>query len=255
MESLLFEFSEERLSSLRNLGVIGDLHGDYDTLQSVLTTVDLKEDFLVFLGDYADRGACGVEVIDAIKTLMKKHPKNVVALKGNHEEFSASGEPTFYPCTLREEAEAKRENWQRYFTRELQPFLGQLYVAAIVPYEILFVHGGISRKIESLDNLRHPTAEMEKDLLWSDPFEGRGEHPNRRGAGVEFGTDISEEVCRVLGVKRIIRSHEPLKALTGPHYSHDNRVITTSCTTVYGGNPFILLVDVANFSEITHQFI
>jgi hypothetical protein len=57
-------------------------------------------------------------------------------------------------------------------------------------------------------------------------------------------------VCKLLGVKRIIRSHKPAKALTGPSYSHNGRVVTISSTSVYGGEPFFLSIDPSDFSQV-----
>lgn len=251
----LYEFDKEQLYKLRQIAVAGDLHGDSYALSSLLERVDAKKDGIVFLGDYADRGPDGIEVIDTIRELIKKYPRNVVALKGNHEDFTDSGMPTFQPCTLIPEAERKREGWKKYFQNELKPFIEKLYLAAVVPGEMLFVHGGISSKIRSLNDLRHPRKEVEIDILWSDPFDGRGEHSNRRGAGVEFGEDVSADVCDSLGVKRIVRSHEPRKAVDGPYYEHDGRVVTTSCTRVYGGKPFVLIVDSTNPSDLSFYFL
>jgi len=116
----------------------------------------------------------------------------------------------------------------------------KLYLTVIIPNIALFVHGGVSSKIKDVKDLRCPSREIEEDILWSDPFKGIGEHFNMRGAGVEFGKDISKKICNRLGVKRIVRSHQPRKARSAPHVEHDGRVITISSTTVYGGIPFIL---------------
>jgi protein phosphatase len=205
----------------------------------------------MFLGDYADRGKSGVEVIEAVDALIKKHPENVFPLKGNHEDYSEAGAPKFSPCHLVSEAKQKIGHWQSYFENKLKPFIKSLYLGVIVRDEALFVHGGISSKIECLNNLEHPTADVETDILWSDPFEGNGEYPNHnRGVGVMFGKDITVKVCERLGVNKIIRSHEPQKVTWagGPCFSHDQMVITTSTTSVYGGQPFILSIDPRDFS-------
>ena len=62
-------------STYSRVGVVGDLHGDYKALQSILRMVDFDSDLLVFLGDYADRGPDGVEVIRTVKTLKRSTPK------------------------------------------------------------------------------------------------------------------------------------------------------------------------------------
>lgn len=234
-------------STYSRVGVVGDLHGDYKALRAILKTVDLDSDMLVFLGDYADRGPDGVEVIRTVKALTVQHPGSVVALMGNHEDYTEEGVPNFNPCTLIGEAEAKVGSWGRYFTGEFKPFVEGLSLCALIPGNALLVHGGVSSKIRSLDDLKEPSDELRMDLLWSDPVEGEGEDPNwSRGAGVEFGADVSEGVCRVLGVERIIRSHQPQLAASGPYGMHGGRVVTVNATSVYGGVPFVYFLDSKN---------
>lgn len=228
----------------RKIGIVGDLHGDYQTLQKLLEFVDLEADLLVFLGDYADRGPDGVEVIRKVIQIRKQHPNNVVALMGNHEDYSDTGNPNFYPCTLIQEAIAKVGNWGTYFSGELKPFIESLPLCCLVPNNTLLVHGGISSKLTDPAALESPAEELRMELLWSDPFEGQGETPNySRGIGVEFGSDVSAAVCQQLGVKRIIRSHQPQLAATKPCIMHSGRVITVNATTVYGGSPFIYFIN------------
>ncbi len=208
--------------------------------------MNLEGDLLVFLGDYADRGSKGVEVIRKVAQLRREHPKNVLALRGNHEDYSATGEPKFQPCSLVGEAEAKTGSWIVYFEDELKPFIDSLPLCALIPNNALLVHGGVSSKIRGIDDLREPSDELRTDLLWSDPMDGEGEEPNwMRGVGVLWGSDVSEMVCRALGVKRIIRSHQPQLAASKPHLAHGGRVITVNATSVYGGTPFVYFLDPA----------
>jgi len=253
--SRLFEFSQGQLSILKRLIVIGDLHGDMRPLESILKIFDPRSDAVVFLGDYADRGAEGIEVIEAVDRLVRRYPNNVVTLKGNHEDYSLSGEPLFSPCNLVYEAETKKGGWRRYFEQEFSPFKDRLYLAAILPGRYLFVHGGISSRIAKLDDLRKPTVRIEADILWSDPITGYGEQPNPRGAGVCFGEDITAEVCDRLDVSRIIRSHEPQKAARGPFYEHGGRIVTVNATSVYGGRPFALMINMERPSDLSHIFL
>ena len=228
----------------RRVAVVGDLHGDYQSLEALLKIVDFNSDLLVFLGDYADRGPDGVEVIRTVASLQREHPKNVIALMGNHEDFSEDGNPNFNPCTLIDEAQTKTDNWNRYFRDELKPFLDTLPLCALIPNNALLVHAGISSKLTSIDDLKSPSEELRMDLLWSDPFDGEGEHPNyMRGAGVEWGEDVSAVVCKALGVGRVIRSHQPQLAATKPALMHGGRVVTVNATTVYGGHPFVYFID------------
>lgn len=226
------------------VAVVGDLHGDYNALQGILKAVDLNSDLLVFLGDYADRGQCGVEVIRTVKALRQMHPKHVVALMGNHEDYTSEGVPNFNPCTLIGEAEVKTGSWGLYFLNELKPFIDSLSVSALILGNALLVHGGVSSKIRSVEDLWEPSDELRMDLLWSDPAEGDGESANvDRGVGVEFGADVSAAVCGVLGVERIIRSHQPQIAPEEPRVMHGGRVVTVNATSVFGGAPFVYFLD------------
>ena len=108
--SKLCELAEKQLRKFRKIAVFGDLHGDYTALQSGLSVVDPAKDGVIFLGDYADRGPSGVEVIDAVDSLVRNYPQNVFALKGNHEDYTESGDPKFWPCILTDEVRDKRED-------------------------------------------------------------------------------------------------------------------------------------------------
>ncbi len=254
-KSRLYELSEDNLLRLKRIAVVGDIHGDYQAFSSLLKTIDARKDGVIFLGDYADRGPNGVEVIESIDSLMARYPRNVIALKGNHEDYSDTGNPTFHPCDLIYEANEKEGSWQKYFQEKLKPFIDSLYLAALIRNEALFIHGGISSKIKSLDDLRYPAREVESDVLWSDPIEDQGEYPSMRGVGVHFGKDITNNVCRELGIKRIMRSHEPYKAVEGPFYEHDEKIVTISSSSVYGGKPFILFIDTKDLDNVTIHFL
>jgi hypothetical protein len=245
MQVPLIELIEEKFATFDQLLIVGDVHGDIATLNAIISKTDLRRNGLLFLGDYADRGDFGVEVIETISYLRDSNPGRVFLLKGNHEDYSESGTPKFHPCKLQQEVEKKKGDWIDYFNNELKPFIESLSLAAIIPGDSLFVHGGVSSKILGIETLRNPTIEIERDILWSDPFDGLGERPNakRGGSGVQFGSDITNNICQLLNIKRIIRSHEPSRALFEPNYTHDNRVVTISSTRVYRGLPFLLSIN------------
>ena len=62
---------------------IGDIHGELDQLfklLSCLPTLD-KEDTLIFLGDYVDRGPKSKQVVDYLRNLSSHSPAKIVAPK------------------------------------------------------------------------------------------------------------------------------------------------------------------------------
>ena len=72
---------------MRNrLIAIGDIHGEVEKLNSLIDRLDLqKQDKVIFLGDYIDRGLNSKAVIERILDLSKKI--ECVFLKGNHEDM------------------------------------------------------------------------------------------------------------------------------------------------------------------------
>ena len=76
----------------------GDLHGDVHTLcrwikslqtEGILNGFKITQDdvYFCFLGDYTDRGAYGAEVIFLILQLYLYNPKQVILIRGNHEDY------------------------------------------------------------------------------------------------------------------------------------------------------------------------
>lgn len=234
----LFEFNQDT----RKIFVAGDLHGDLQSYTAIVNVWKKEADaFLVFLGDYADRGENGVEILESLTTLI--NDERVVALKGNHEAFLPNGCPPFSPCSLIEEVEQKRGSWNNYYKNFLSPLFNQLYTTAILPGKILFLHGGVGNMIKNIDNLKIDSNKIEEQILWSDPVDEMGEKMNPRGAGVCFGPDITDTILARLSVKQIIRSHQPNLAPDYPFYSHSKKVMTISSTDVYGGSPYFIKIE------------
>lgn len=250
-------YSNGKLAEIENsetLTVVGDLHGDLESFNKILKNWnEKKNNYIIFLGDYADRGENGLEIIEKLEELKDK--ENVVLLKGNHEDYDENGNPLFSPCTLISEVAHKRGYWNSFFSKNLKPFFNNLHIAAIAEKNMLFLHGGISSKIRSLDDLRHPSREVEMDIIWSDPnpFE-KGEHPNMRGEGlIEFGEDVTEKVLKDLNASLIVRSHQPNLAASGPYSVHKDKVVTISSTSIYGGKPHYLEIPSLKIGEIVRS--
>ena len=67
--------------------IFGDIHGHLSDLRTFLARVSHhpSSSRLLFLGDYADRGAKGLEVLFLLFSLKLLYPKRVDMLRGNHE--------------------------------------------------------------------------------------------------------------------------------------------------------------------------
>ena len=63
---------------------IGDIHGCSQALDTLLSLVKLgRDDLLVTLGDYVDRGPDSRGVIERLLSIFRR--EQLVALRGNHE--------------------------------------------------------------------------------------------------------------------------------------------------------------------------
>ncbi len=73
------------------LYAISDIHGRYDLLQEIVDThvCFKKGDQLILLGDYVDGGYQGnsYQALQYIYHLQQTYPQQVIALRGNHEEW------------------------------------------------------------------------------------------------------------------------------------------------------------------------
>ena len=65
---------------------IGDIHGCSYHLQDLLTAIKpTKDDIIVTMGDYIDRGYYSKNVIDALLGLHQDPEINIISLRGNHD--------------------------------------------------------------------------------------------------------------------------------------------------------------------------
>lgn len=230
-----------KIKDAKKIAVLGDIHSDLESLNKGYNLVKNENiDYIILLGDYADRGEHGPEVIEFIQEKQKENTK-IIALKGNHEDYELTKFglfPNFSPCKLIYQYGNKLNDPK--FTQELYNWFESLSVAAIVPNKYFFVHGGISSKVD-LEKLDNETIE---DLLWSDPMEWKGEEPSFRGSsGVRFGPDITNNFKKKFNIKTIIRSHEPTRACNGYIIDHNGNVLTISSTRAYDGKAAVLIID------------
>jgi len=80
-----YQFIDERI--YRRIIAIGDLHGHPGPLHSLLEIVKPgDDDFMIFIGDYIDRGPDAKAVVDLLLHVKQAY-KNTVFLKGNHEDM------------------------------------------------------------------------------------------------------------------------------------------------------------------------
>src|SRR5208283_2016295 len=149
-----------RLVKLEPIGealVIGDLHGDLESLILILQTSRFvekmektKDATLIFLGDYGDRGDKSAEIYYAVLKLKLAFPKQVVLLRGNHE---APKDLLGYPHDLPFQLQNRFGEDGKMAYEKTRALFACLYNAVFVEERYLMVHGGLSQRIRSLQDI------------------------------------------------------------------------------------------------------
>ncbi|MGC9133300.1 MAG: metallophosphoesterase family protein [Nanopusillaceae archaeon] len=212
IEILKNEYKDIIEKEIEKAIIIGDIHGDIFSLNKSLEYYE-NDEYIIFLGDYLDRGNYQIEVLYKILKLKVENPEKVILLRGNHEFFDIEFYPHDFPLILyRNYGENGIKLYKLY-----REFANYLPFILYIPDFAIILHGGIPRNIDFLNNLSY---EDKIEIVWNDPYEGKGFSPNYwRDIGYLFGEDIVNKVIEKYKVKYIIRGHFP------PCF-HSNNLIT-----------------------------
>eukprot|EP00761_Pharyngomonas_kirbyi_P008892 gb/GECH01008904.1/.p1 GENE.gb/GECH01008904.1/~~gb/GECH01008904.1/.p1 ORF type:complete len:319 (+),score=49.89 gb/GECH01008904.1/:1-957(+) len=190
--------------------VVGDVHGQfYDVKELFRIGGRIPDTNYLFLGDYVDRGRFSVETVSLLTCLKLRYPERVTLLRGNHESRAITKVYGFYTECVNKYGNANV--WQ-YFT----DMFDYLSVTALIDNKIFCVHGGLSPRINTLDQIRVlerfceiPREGPIADLMWSDPDPSRGGLGlSQRGTGYTFGHDVVAKFLQRNDIDHVIRSHQ-----------------------------------------------
>lgn len=197
--------------------VVGDIHGDLESLERVLEETGFEERlmegedlYLLCLGDYIDRGPEQTQVLHRLLRLLGSYPGRVLLLRGNHEgPKNVPLHPHDFPMVLRGVYGSEGSDIYWGF----RALCDELYTAAVIPGKTLFLHGGVPTEEPELNDLayahmEHPAKDSLVQILWNDPVEEDGVYSSPRGIGRLFGPDIAERALNALGVSILVRSHQ-----------------------------------------------
>jgi protein phosphatase len=221
-----------------NLVVVGDIHGDFYTLEKIMKRIDfsnyLKDEsnLLIFLGDYIDRGKYSLEVLLFICALKSIHPNNVVMMRGNHEAYD------YFPFSSYDFYFVLSEKFGSLsnilYDSHILPFFRSLFLLCEIENFSILVHGGLP-VIEdanffynykfSLSNVLNDRSLLE-EILWNDPRNLPDGLPwtfSNRGLGKYFGSVITDMWLSNTRCKFILRGHEPCN---GYKLDHKNKILT-----------------------------
>jgi len=234
--------------------VCGDVHGQfYDLLELFRIGGDVPDTNYLFMGDYVDRGYYSVETVTLLVCLKVRYPGRVALLRGNHESRQITQVYGFYDECMKKYASA---NVWTFFT----DLFDYLPLTGLVEKQIFCLHGGLSPAVESLDQIRAMDRMQEVphegpmcDLLWSDPDDRMGWNVSPRGAGYNFGQDISEAYNHANGLTLIARAHQLV--MEGYNWSHERNVVTVFSAPNYcyrcGNQAAVMELD----DELNYSFL
>ncbi|MFX1497442.1 MAG: metallophosphoesterase [Promethearchaeota archaeon] len=211
-ESLLLEFNTDDKDE--EIFVIGDIHGNLQSLKSLLNLIEKKSPkWVIFLGDLVDRGTHQLETLILVLVLKIIEPNKYYILKGNHETLEMNQYYGFFQEFI------SRFNDKSKFNEVLLLY-NELPLCALVNNCILCLHGGIPEDINILQELkdkkyndieRKDTISAIFQILWNDPkdIENLKFSNSYRGPGIKFfGKKAFDDFIEKNNLKFIIRAHE-----------------------------------------------
>jgi serine/threonine-protein phosphatase PP1 catalytic subunit len=189
--------------------LVGDIHGQYADLLRVFDECGGPGDVrYLFLGDYVDRGAHGLECALLLLCYKVKHGGAFWLLRGNHE--CAAINRIYGFCD-----ECKRAYGLKVW-KQFNDVFNCMPVAAVVDAKIFCVHGGLSPELRSLDQVSAfrrpcdvPDAGLMCDFLWADPDpHARGWAESERGVSYTFGEDVVAKFLEAHDLDLLVRAHQ-----------------------------------------------
>jgi len=230
----------------REFTVCGDIHGQFYDLMNIFKINGLPSETnpYLFNGDFVDRGSFSVECILTLFGYKLIYPNHFYMARGNHETQNMN---QMYGFTG--EATAKYNAQMAEFFTEVYNWLPLCHC---LNNRVLIMHGGLFTSDEvTLDDLRGidrnrqpPDEGLMCELLWSDPQPSLGRSPSKRGVGIQFGPDVTENFIKKNKLDYVIRSHEVKPE--GYEIAHDGKCITVFsapnyCDTIGNKGAFIRL--------------
>ncbi|PAV81776.1 hypothetical protein WR25_17517 [Diploscapter pachys] len=268
-QSNLIRISRDQLP----IFVVADLHGQFCDLRTIFLKCGhpYRQNYL-FLGDYADRGTQGVEIIILLASLKLKYPNRIFMLsffekstfcssetlnqnlkvlkwmlRGNHEDYNTS---LLYG--LFDECYAKYGQYGEMVWMHFMTMFNHLPVCALIDDAILAMHGLLLEN--QLRNLiPRPTVippfGLLCDLVWADPLKQANVTPanclktscpdwsmSPRGISFNFDCKAIVKFCDKFDIDLVIRGHQICQEMFsgGYQFTPCGRMLTIFSAPNYG---------------------
>lgn len=190
--------------------VCGDTHGQFYDLMNIFEInghVSNTNRYL-FNGDFVDRGSYSFENVTTLLALKVLYPDRIFLSRGNHEGLNMNRVYGF-------EGEVKKKYDDFVFSFFSEVF-NALPTGHIINGKVFVTHGGLYSKdnvtIEDLQKANRfgeiPEGGLICESLWADPQPMNGRSPSKRGVGLSFGPDVTNNFLQTNNLKLVVRSHE-----------------------------------------------
>jgi serine/threonine-protein phosphatase PP1 catalytic subunit len=220
--------------------VIGDIHGNLETLMKLLEIINNNNPKLViFLGDIVDRGPKQLECLLIVLALKILSPLKYYIVRGNHETLEMNQYYGFFQDFILRFHDQNKYN-------EILSIYDRIPICAVINESILCLHGGIPQDIDILKKLN---GKKSKDfstlsklvsqgvfqIMWNDPKSGlHGFSDSFRGSGIKFfGSNAFENFMKYNNLKYLIRAHECFPE--GYRWYFNNRLLSIFSSANYRG--------------------
>lgn len=235
--------------------VCGDVHGQFYDLLNIweINGCPAEDNPYMFNGDFVDRGSFSLEVILTLFAWKLCFWRGLFLSRGNHETKNMNKLYGF-------EGEVTKKYDEDLYNLFCEAFC-LLPLCHLINKKVFVVHGGLFSKdnvtlddIRKVDRDREPPDEgLMTEMLWSDPQPGTGRMASKRGVGVAFGKDVTENFLETNDLSLVIRSHEMKE--NGYTVEHGGKLITVFsapnyCDQMGNKGAFIRL----NGKELKPQF-
>jgi protein phosphatase len=141
--------------------VIGDIFGQYidimrffDIWKAPRESGDIHDLDYIFLGNYVDKGAWSLEVICMLFALKLKYPKQIIMLRGNHEDRNVNKYLGFGDECTNKLGEDINDPHSAF--AKINDAFDQMPLACIVSdktQRIFLTHGGIGPSITDIEGI------------------------------------------------------------------------------------------------------
>lgn len=268
---LIFEKEKNVLDLNGDFIIVGDIHGSLHDLIRILKKVNEKNQKVLFLGDYVDRGNFSLECITILFALKIQYPDSIFMIRGNHEFDSICSQygfkdeiinysnlqklkndydefPEMFQIDQNDSYFINHKNTNCYtYTETLYDAFIEAFsylpIAAIINKSTFCVHGGLSPKLEFINRLeskiKRPIKTFDEckllsDLVWSDPSPHTDSNfdENPRGFGYLFNRESVHTFLKNNSLKRMIRAHQCVHK--GCLKNFDDKCLTVFSVSSYG---------------------